>query len=448
VQAAAAGTRFKNCTFTHSNGASLTAVGIKVEGTALIDDCEFSNIATPIQVTGTTPGVKIRRNTFSDWSMRAIYILGTSSGSASNIRIIGNDFGPPNAAAGSSQPRQPIAFQGDDTKLFTNVRVSKNNLTGTGTSHDPTSGQLSGGAQYGTADLISLHQVDGFVVSDNIVTDGGDVGITIAQQCKNGTVTGNTCLRNDSAGICIGSSSSTYTRNITVTGNTCVNNGQNRAADGPDWASNGINVQQASGVTISGNRCGDDQGTKTQQYGVAIQNSSEVTVGVNDLTGNGIGETYQASNTGLSFATTPKIATLGSDVTVTNTTTLAASGLSIPVDGNAVYRMEAWLLYNAATAADMGVKFNGPTGATLAWTPRGLGTGTSSGSGVAALTSAVIGTTANIGGAGANAVATPAGLLTTGSTAGSLTLSFAQATADASDAILRAGSWVMLTRIA
>jgi len=68
--------------------------------------------------------------------------------------------------------------------------------------------------------------------------------------------------------------------------------------------------------------------------------------------------------------------------------------------------------------------------------------------GGAALTSAVIGTTANIGGAGANAVATPSGLLTTGSTAGSFTLSFAQATADASDAILRAGSWVMLTRIA
>jgi len=301
IQSPAAGSEIVGCSFLNGNGPTVTAVGVKIEAKALIDRCSFSNIATPVQVTGATAGVRISRSTFSDWTMRGIYVLGSATGSASDIRVEFNTLYPPNPLAGDAQPRQPICFQGNDSMLFTDVHVVGNTVTGTGTSHDPSAAQLATNppTQYGTADLISLHQCRGFEVSNNICTDSGDVGITVAFQCSLGSVTGNVCLRNDSTGICIGSSSSTYTRNISVSGNTCCDNGQNRAADGPGWASNGINLNTCGHITLSGNTCGDDQSTKTQQYGIAISNAvGGIAIGVNDVSQNVIGPYYLTANSG------------------------------------------------------------------------------------------------------------------------------------------------------
>jgi len=524
ILSTAAGSKVESVQFIHGNGPSTTAVGIKIEADNVrIFDCDTENIATPVQVTGAITGVELIGNTFSGWSQRAIYILGSISGAASKVKVIGNTINPQASVydvygptptptqitAYSALSRQPIAFQGSDYNPFRDVSVIGNNVYGLGTSHDDP-------ASPGSSDLISLHQCDGFIVSRNHVYDSGDVGITVATECVNGVVSSNIAMRNDSTGICIGSDRGptvvSYVRNITVSDNTCMDNGQNRQNDGPAWASNGINIQYADHVTLTGNVCGDTfpdaawqashayatssivalgtvtllattggttgataptaptnpgdtvtdgtvtwallpstQTKKTQQYGVAVQNSKTVSFGTNDLTGNALGEIYQASNTGPitlpSSSSAPKIATLAADVTVNNSTTLVPSGLSLNVEANAVYKMEAFLLYNAATAADMDVKFNAPTAATLAWTPHSAGVSTAGPTGVGGFNSYVVGSSGVLGGGGVNAVATPSGLLTTSSTAGTLTLSFAQDTANASDAILRAGSWIMLTRI-
>lgn len=454
IQIQGAGSLISDCVITHGNGVATSGVGIKIEAQCDIIRNKFSNIATPIQVTGETPDVTIDLNEIRDWTGRGMYILGTSTAAASNLTITRNRIYPLSIAALSTQPRQPITFQGDDNHPFTAVKVNYNIVRSPGVSHDPTAAQLTAsGGQYGTADNISLHQCDGFELIGNHSYDGGDVGIVAAVQCRNGVVAGNVCLRNDSAGICVGSSNSSWTRDVSITGNTCMNNGQNRAADGPDWASNGINLQVCDGVIVEGNRCGDTQATKTQQYGMAIQNSPDVTIGTNKLGGNAADEIYTgtgtSANTTLVFNIPPARDTLTADQTVNNSATLVNTALALPTVAAGVYELEAYLVWNATATGKIKFKFNHPSGSTaLDWVANGPGSSASSASAVIDRTPRTIGSAPTLGGPDAsNVSANPKGLLTVGTAGGNLTVQFAQATAEASDCILRAGSWLKLTRI-
>lgn len=516
ILSTAAGTELNNCTLTNSDGPTLAATGVKVEGTATFTGCEFSNIQQQIQVTGSVDGVTADRCVFRDWTSRAIYVLGSAAGAASNVTITGSRFYPPNALAGAAQSRQPITFESVNAAPFLNVVVDNNLAVGTGTSHDPTSAQQAAGVQWGTADLISLHHCDGFQVTRNRCTDSGDVGITIALSCANGVVANNICLRSDSAGISAGSSSG-WIRNVAINGNTCMDNGQNRASDGPAYANCGININRGRGISTAGNRCGDSfplawvaakaynvddrvavgtavliatvagtsaasaptapatvdatvadggvtwaralssQTQKTQQYGISIQNSSDVQLGIDNLVGNALAEVYQASNVGpvKQPVALPLIGTALVDASTTNNaTTFVASGISIPVDPNSSYRLEGVFDYSTDSATAMQLVFNGPTGSALVWNPGGLASTTTSSNGVMTNPGAAIGTIAKYGGSYAsggtanNASAAPLGLLTTGSTAGSLTVTFCQNTATTGTTIFRAGSWLMLTKVA
>lgn len=152
------------------------------------------------------------------------------------------------------------------------------------------------------------------------------------------------------------------------------------------------------------------------------------------------------------FAAIPSLfAYKPSDTTRNNTNTLADDPhLTLAVEANTVYEMEALLFGDATTTADMKFGFTGPSGATLHWAS-GSGAVNASSSG-SALDQArkTLAQSAVWGGIGAASVwaARPQGTLIVGGTAGGFTMQWAQNTAEVSDAILREGSRLTLTPIA
>ncbi|MEU8469609.1 hypothetical protein AB0F30_17075 [Streptomyces sp. NPDC029006] len=139
------------------------------------------------------------------------------------------------------------------------------------------------------------------------------------------------------------------------------------------------------------------------------------------------------------------------DETVTSSVTVQDDDqLTLAVAANSVYMLEAFLIYDGDTAGDLRITFTGPTGATMDWTPNGASTAQASGTGSIKLERQPLGQESTLGasGAGAKAVAMPRGVLVTGSTAGSLTLRWAQATASATATTVFANSLIRLTKIA
>lgn len=140
-----------------------------------------------------------------------------------------------------------------------------------------------------------------------------------------------------------------------------------------------------------------------------------------------------------------------SGTTRTSTTTLAADPdltiASLPIG---VYILDGFLAYDASTAADLALSWNLPTGATIVWGGDGMGGTTSSGT--AAVMNRVLFVAAagpSLGGigVGSGSYALPKGLLTI-TTAGAVTLKWAQNTSDATNTTLQAGSFIRFTKIA
>ncbi len=136
----------------------------------------------------------------------------------------------------------------------------------------------------------------------------------------------------------------------------------------------------------------------------------------------------------------------------TNTRT-ADPDLTLPVSANGVYIVDTWLGYEATTAADIVHSWSGPTGATMVWgTGQALPSNATTNLGATSsqrLT--VITNTSTLGGigSGSGVYARPSGLLTVGVNTGTFALMWAAGTAGViGDAILYAGSWLRLTKIA
>lgn len=140
-------------------------------------------------------------------------------------------------------------------------------------------------------------------------------------------------------------------------------------------------------------------------------------------------------------------AVLAADQTVTNSVTPVDTGLTVQVDATATYLVEAFLILNSSATADVALTWSAPSGATLPWVADGPPT-----TATAAITTVTrsvqsLASPYTVGGAGADTASMPVGTLTTAATAGALTFRFAQGTADASNTILKAGSWLRATRI-
>lgn len=132
-----------------------------------------------------------------------------------------------------------------------------------------------------------------------------------------------------------------------------------------------------------------------------------------------------------------------STVTVT-----ADPELVVPVQANTQYRMDALLLTGGPDTADLRLTFTGPAGATIQWTARGPATTVTADPATLVLAQQGAGTEAVVGlySVGSGIVA-PRGLVTTGATAGNISLAWAQGTTNAVPVGLAAGSWMSLIKI-
>lgn len=139
------------------------------------------------------------------------------------------------------------------------------------------------------------------------------------------------------------------------------------------------------------------------------------------------------------------------DETVTSSITVQDDDqLVVAVAANSVYTVESFLIYDGDTTGDFRLTFTGPSGAAMDWTPNGASGSQSAGTGSIKLERQPLGVESTLGasGAGAKAVAMPRGLLSTGGTAGNLTLRWAQAVSSATATTVFANSWLRLTKIA
>jgi hypothetical protein len=146
----------------------------------------------------------------------------------------------------------------------------------------------------------------------------------------------------------------------------------------------------------------------------------------------------------------PRFVQAVTDVARSNTTVLADDPeLTLPLAQNAVYKLDAFLIFEASQVSDIAMKFTTPAGCTMQWTTNGLQAAATTAAASINRAPQTLAGSAIVGcaGIGTPAVALPTGILLTGSTGGNLAVQWAQNFADPTNATRRAGSSLMLTRI-
>lgn len=152
---------------------------------------------------------------------------------------------------------------------------------------------------------------------------------------------------------------------------------------------------------------------------------------------------------------------LAADQTVNNTTTLtAASGLSFTLAGSATYIIDGWLRWTSNPTADIKVGWTIPAGADGWWTLFNPYISTSPAVAGRERVNYIDCSTISLQGSNAlssagddestgtiDLAAIPRGYIVTGLGFGTLQLTFAQNTANASNTILGAGSWLSVRRV-
>jgi hypothetical protein len=310
------------------------------------------------------------------------------------------------------------------------------------------------------------------VVAENIVTSCGQSGIclggdsTLVTATSNPVIANNVCRGNTDSGITCdpsrtGQSGIPVPTYGAVVGNTCAGNGihgivltnaQHMAATGNQCHHNtsaGISPSTADTV-VQGNHC-----TANGTYGLAYFYNAAAQygrhrIGVNYLDGNTSGQLLVAA--GVFDVTFPPgrrlIKTADQTLPQSSSTLVAVTDLSTTVEPG-TYLVEGSVIYDASTTADISVAWNRPTGTTGDWTPNGLISTTSTGSGSISKNNATsLGTGLTLGGIGVGARVTmsPVGRFVV-TTTGTLGLTAAQNNPEATDVTIRAGSWLLVTRI-
>ncbi|PVC80594.1 hypothetical protein DBP19_36260 [Streptomyces sp. CS090A] len=136
------------------------------------------------------------------------------------------------------------------------------------------------------------------------------------------------------------------------------------------------------------------------------------------------------------------------DESVTSSTALQDDDhLTLSVTGGGRYAIDACLVASGDPAGDLLLTIAAPSGSTGHWAPGGITLGVSDGTGSLRLTRYDPGTAIGVGITAAGLIVTPVGTITAG-TSGAITVQWAQNTANATATVLRAGSWLRLTRVA
>lgn len=240
-----------------------------------VEKCTFRRTGTGVRISSSTSIISIARCRFESWVQRGIYVVAKGWKAASHVDI-GRNVLLPQADGGSV--RHPIQFVSASSGRFRDVSIVSNRVVGANTAYVDRQ-------HPGTADLISLHACRDFVVRGNTCLDGGDMGITVSQQCIHGVVEENSCRHNDAAGICIGSGHSRYVRDIIVRNNTCRDNGMDRADRLRDHSRCGIKVTVAFDVTIVGNTIISRAKTAVDTFGIAVTDTSDPLIERNSMVG-------------------------------------------------------------------------------------------------------------------------------------------------------------------
>jgi hypothetical protein len=137
---------------------------------------------------------------------------------------------------------------------------------------------------------------------------------------------------------------------------------------------------------------------------------------------------------------------------VNNSTVLVADDvLTVSLEANLTYLITAWLVTTSANAADVKIGCTIPSGAAGLWSMvSGPTTETTAIPGSVDLGAASLAATHTRVGAGTSTAvgALIYGYITTSSTAGTFTITMAQATATVADTTMKAGSWLKFQRTA
>lgn len=146
-------------------------------------------------------------------------------------------------------------------------------------------------------------------------------------------------------------------------------------------------------------------------------------------------------------------AIMTTNVTVTNSTSFSnATGLAFDLAASSTYVFDAWILYTAIAAADMKMRPGPPSGGTGYWSLVGFGRDVSPTidvGGGAAFMAADLGTSLTVAGDSVGTTLLAAvmhGYVTT-TTAGTQQLVMAQRSANATGTVLKAGSWLRVTKV-
>lgn len=245
-----------------------TAVRAQASNKLVVEHNRFDGVKNAIQVSGPSTETSIQNNMVTRWQNFGIHVNGTATGAPSGVSLSGNritDLTP------AGYPRYPIHIaQGGAAARLQNVEVTSNTVIGPGTSYV--------GSPAGTADQISLHNIDGLTVEGNVSRGSGDMGITVESTSAT-TVKSNVVTESDASGIAI----FTGVTAAHLTGNTVFDNGRNRVGNRPPAALAGIRVASSSAilpksVTISKNTTGNASIPSTQLYGISAMPGADVRI--------------------------------------------------------------------------------------------------------------------------------------------------------------------------
>ncbi|WP_420168999.1 hypothetical protein [Streptomyces violaceoruber] len=132
---------------------------------------------------------------------------------------------------------------------------------------------------------------------------------------------------------------------------------------------------------------------------------------------------------------------------VSSITIQADDHLSIPVTAGGRYAIDACLVVSGDPAADLLLTLAVPPGSAGHWSPGAITLGVSDGTGSIRLTRYDLGQSIGVGITVAGLVVAPLGTVTAG-TDGVVSVQWAQAVASGTATVVRAGSWLRLTRVA
>ncbi|RUP66725.1 hypothetical protein SSPNP10_15800 [Streptomyces sp. NP10] len=121
--------------------------------------------------------------------------------------------------------------------------------------------------------------------------------------------------------------------------------------------------------------------------------------------------------------------------------------LTVSVTAGGRYSIDAMLAVDGDPAADLLLTIAAPPGSTGYWTPGAVTLGVSDGTGSIRLTRYAPGAAIGVGITAAGLIVAPLGTITAG-TNGAITVQWAQNVSSATPTILRAGSWLRVTRTA